>query len=589
MKRLSVLGIILVSLMMVSLVYSSTNIQNENSIPTLTPPTLVPQAPPLIEDTVMTTSTIARIVENNVLNVGILYNSPPFSELNVLGLVSGFDADIANSIAKAWEVDTNFVQITRDAQRTAEMLKSGEIDLVIASQVHYRELDPLIEFSQTYYISKKAIMVMSDSTIQTFADLSGQRLGVVIASPSAELAQTIAGAEIVTFMTLDEAYRALLRGDIGAIAESEHNLVRVATLHLESIRILDESLETEPYAIGFLRQDEPMRELVNRTLQYLVAVRRMDEILQVHFPGERYGIVRVWKNIPEAAPNPSEYPTQITYPAEYVMPRIQTGGVIRVVGMFGAGAGSPESEIRLDAFHRRMIDEMASRWGVRVEYITATGEAALNMIADGTADIAVGLEPDWGWADKVDFTGYYLLHGERLMIADNANVVGITSLRNRSVLIPQSEPETASWLTEIARLLTVTLQTIPQREQDLAFALLGGNEEIEADAVFGNSLRLIPHVQANSNLRLTDHPETTLSRWYGPSNLPGEDYSPRVMVMAVPNNDVDFRLLVEYTLQEIIREGRLREWLQPLMLEKDIPEFEIWPGSGIYLGFNLSR
>lgn len=589
MKRLSVLGMILVSLMLVNLVFSSTNIQYETNIPTLIPPTPVPQTPPIIADTLVTTSAVGRIAETGIVNVGILYNEPPFSELNILGMVSGYDADIANSIAKVWEVDTNFVQITRDPRQTAEMLRTGEIDLVIASQVHYRNLDQFMEFSQTYYISQKAVMVMADSGVETFADLSGQRLGVVVATPTAELAHQVDGAEIVTYMTVDEAYRALIRGDVVAIAESEHSLVRVASLHLDSIRILDEALESEPYAIGFLRQDESMRELLNRTLQHLVAIGRMDEILQVHFPGNRYNFVRVWKNLPQEAPKPSEYPAEISYPAEYLLPKVQMGGVIRVAGLFGAGVGAPESEIRLDALHRRLIDEMASRWGVRVEYITATGETALNMLVNREVDIVVGIEPDWSLAGQIDFSGHYLLHGERLMIADNANIIGMTSLRNQLVLIPENEPDAAGWLSEIARTVNVTLQTLPQREQDLAFALLGGNDEIDADAVFGNSLRLIPHVQANSNLILTDHPETTNSRWYGPSNLPGEDYSPRVMVMGLPNNDIDFRLLVEYTLQEIAREGRLREWLQPLMLEKDIPTFEIWPGSGSHLGFNLSR
>ena len=59
------------------------------------------------------------------------------------------------------------------------------------------------------------------------------------------------------------------------------------------------------------------------------------------------------------------------------------------------------------------------------------------------------------------------------------------------------------------------------------------------------------------------------------------------MVMAVPQNDIDFRLLVEYTLQEMIREGTLNALLQPLMLPEDIPTFEIWPGSSSYLGLSL--
>lgn len=565
----------------------------QDPVPTLIPPTLVPQPAPPAEEELSATSAVARIAESGIVNVGILYNEPPFSELNIRGFVSGYDADIANSMANVWGVDTNFVQITRDPRQTASMLQQGTIDVVIAAQIHHRELDPYMEFSQTYHLSQKSVMVLTDNPAEALNDLASNRLGVVVATPAEESLRmwqerTGIAVEIQTYLTLDRAYRALVSGEINGLVDSEHHLLRVASANLEAIRILAEPIEVEPYAIGFLRQDASLRDMINRTLHHLTAIGRMDEIQQVHFPGEQYRLIRVWNNLPEEGPKPEDYPTQINYPSEYVLSRVQSGGVIRVAGVFGAGAGSPESELRLDAFHRRLIDEMVSRWGARVEYITATGEAALQLVASGEADIAVGIEPDWSWADRVEFTARYLLHGERLMVPQDSDVVGFTSLRGRVVIIPQNEPDAAGRLLDISRAVSATVEASPQREQDLAFTLLS-DQELNARAVFGNSLRLVPLVQANDSLRLTNYPETTNSRWYGPSNLPGEDYSPRLMVMAVPENDTDFRLLVEYTMQEIAREGRLAEWLEPLMLSQDIPTFEIWPGTGLHLGFNLSR
>ena len=58
--------------------------------------------------------------------------------------------------------------------------------------------------------------------------------------------------------------------------------------------------------------------------------------------------------------------------------------------------------------------------------------------------------------------------------------------------------------------------------------------------------------------------------------------------MATPRNDIDFRLLTEYTLQELARDGTLRRLLEPVMLPEDIPRFDIWPGTGNYFGFNLT-
>ncbi|TVR23428.1 MAG: hypothetical protein EA396_04130 [Anaerolineaceae bacterium] len=567
----------------------------QSAVPTLTPPTPVHEQQPPAEAELPDVSAVARIAEEGVVRVGILYNEPPFSELNIRGFVSGFDADIANSIANTWEVDTQFVQVMRDPQRTAAMLRDGEIDMVIAAQVRHREIDRYIEYSHTYYIAKKGVMLLADDPAESLADLADRRLGVVAATPAQAsletwLARSGVPVEIVTYPTLDRAYRALIAGDVGGVVDSEHRLQRVAGPNIDGIQILSEPIEIESYAIGFLPQDAAMRDLINRTLHHLTMTGRMDEIVQVHFPGDRYDVIRAWNNLPEDPPVPADYPSALNYPSEYVLPRVQRGEVIRVAGMFDVPVDPqlPQSEQRLNSLHQMIMDDMVSRWGAQVEYINVTGEDALNMVANGEADIAFGVEPDWEWADRVDFTSRYLKHGERLMVRVDGGVVGFTSLRGRNVIVPNNEPGITARLNAIADDVNVNLLASPEREQDLAFALLT-DEDLNAAAVFANSLRLISHVRDNANLTMTNFPETTTSRWYGPSNLHGEDYSPRMMVMAVPQNDLEFRLLVEYTLQEIAREGVLTEWLLSLSLLQDIPQFEIWPGTGTHLGFNLSR
>jgi hypothetical protein len=59
------------------------------------------------------------------------------------------------------------------------------------------------------------------------------------------------------------------------------------------------------------------------------------------------------------------------------------------------------------------------------------------------------------------------------------------------------------------------------------------------------------------------------------------------VALAMPRNDLDFRLLVEYTLQEMAQDGTLATLLQPVMLPDEMPVFDIWPGAAAYLGFNL--
>ncbi|GAB4518620.1 MAG: hypothetical protein OHK0046_26470 [Anaerolineae bacterium] len=594
MRRLFMLLVLL----LLALVMQPPNALAQDPVPTLVPPTLVPQPETGSEELLPSESTVARIQRNGVVRVGLLYNEPPFGELNVRGSHTGFDADLARSMAEVWGVEVEFVQVTRQLENTLHMLRTGEVDMLMAALIHRRELDPFMDFSQTYVNSQKSMMVRADDPVASLAEMANRRIGVVIASPAQNalslwMARTAVPLSVQTYLTLDRAYVALAQGEVDGVVDSQHRLQQVSAQRPELTRLLNEPVEREPYAIGLLRQDASMRNLVNRTLQYLMVNGRLDEIQQVYFPGTSANAVQVWDNLGEDAPTPAQFPVEFLLPAQRIVPRLQTNPVVRVAGLIGVTADgqSTESERRLDTFHRALLSEMAARWGASVEFLPGnTTTNALELVASGQADVAVGVALDWVWADRVDFTGLYLLHGERLLVRANDEITSFIDLRGGgTVITPANEPTAAPRAVEIAELPNVNARIdIEQRpEVDLAFSLLV-DEELEADAVFGDSLKLIPHAQAEPELlRLVDFEDGT-PRWYSRSNLNPDDFAPRPMVLAVPANDIDFRLLVEYTLQEMARDGSLQRLLQPVMMPDEIPQFEIWPGPSSYLNFTLT-
>ncbi|WP_348231210.1 hypothetical protein, partial [Salmonella enterica] len=84
-------------------------------------------------------------------------------------------------------------------------------------------------------------------------------------------------------------------------------------------------------------------------------------------------------------PTPSQYETTIPFPDTYVVPRIQSGNALRVAGL--TGTPTTESERRLEIFYRDLLNQIASRWGVTVEFIPSTPENALELVATGQADL----------------------------------------------------------------------------------------------------------------------------------------------------------------------------------------------------------
>lgn len=598
MKRL-LFALMLILLLLSGQLMLSGQSSEFSQVPTLVPPTPIPREDTGAGELLPSRSAVGRIQDNGVVRVGMLFNAPPFGVLNVRGDLIGFDPDLARSIAELWGVEIEFVQVTRDPAAAANLLVRGDVDMLVARQIPHRDLLSLMEFSDTYYVGQKTLMVRSeDGQPTSLAEIEGQRVGVVIATPSQQAvldwqARNGIAFELQTYLTLDQAHQSLLNGEIAGVIDSDYRLEQVSSLQPELVRILDEPVELEPVAIAVQRQDASMRDLVNKTLQYLTFNGRIAEIHQVYFPSQPYEPIFVWDNLGEEPPTLAEFSDEIVLPEQYVVGRLAANPVVRVAGLLGVTADSdaPESERRLDTFHRALLQDMATRWGVTVEFVPNSRDNAVDLVAAGEADIALAVSPDWAQASRVDYTTPYLRHGYRLMLraVDRADIRGFADLSGELLLIPTTEPETAAYAVSIAEPRNWTIDVNQQREEDLAFVLLGGNEDIEAEAVFASSFKLVPQVQNDpSQLVLTDQ-ENGQPRWYSPPRLESEDFGYEVMTFATPANDIDFRLLIELTLQEMARDGALDTLLLGVMLAEEFPEVDIWPGPSRYLNFNLTR
>jgi polar amino acid transport system substrate-binding protein len=556
-------------------------VSSQDVVPTLVPPTPIPTIDAGISDALISESAVARIQSDGKARIGILFNAFPFAILNIRGEVAGFDADLARSMGDTWDVEVEFVQVTR--QTAIDMLLNGTVDFLVAAQVHHRELDSEVEFSQTYYQGSQKMMVRLDDVAASLADMANRKVGVVIGTPSeraVSLWQSRSGVAVTvqTYLTLDQGLTGLVNSEVDGLVGSEIQLK--ALLKPDSQRILEDVVMPEPYAIAIRRQDVSLRNLVNRTLQYLAQIGRMNEIYQSNFPGTTYppGLILTWDGLGEDAPKPDQFQPNIPYPTQYVIPRIQSGQPIRVAGFSTIPEDVPESERRLYAINRAVIEALISRWGAAAEYLPDSAGNAMDLLAAGQADIAVGVKPDWAWADRADFTNAYFLHGDRLMVRKNDTVESFNELRGgKWVGIYASEPGSADQVNALASSVNTAVNIFTMiREQDVPIYLI---DDENADVAFGDSLKLIPIVQARpDDFRLT-------------IRCPNCDpwYTREYVAFGVPRNDLDFRLLVEYTLQEMAQDGTLATLLQPVMLPEDMPRFDVWPGPASYLGISLHK
>lgn len=552
--------------------------QTQDLVPTLIPPTPIPVTALTSNDALLSQSTVARIQQNGVLRVGILYNEPPFGEFDLRGEVSGFDADLARKFAELWAVELELIQVTR--QNRFELLRNGEVDLLMAAVVHQRDLDQAFEFSQSYRVGQQTILTRATDELSSAFALAGRKVGYVVGTESETallnwLNRVSIPVQTQPFLNLDLAYRALLSGQIDGVVGRDTHLRQLSINEPDSVKILEDGIQAESFAVVMLRQDLPMRNLVNRTLQYLLhdaelgRQTSLEQIYTTHFAGTpfAYDALMLYENIGSEAPSLAQAETSIPYPQNYVSAQILANRVLRVAGVPNP-TGLPESQARLAQAYRALVEAMAGRWGARVEFIDGD---AIALVEAGQADLAIGVIPDWSQASRVDFSQAYLVHGDRLLIPSNRDFERFGDLRGRIVATIIGDIGARERVTAWAESVRVTVRAFETTEDGISRTLL---QDTNADVVYGDSLLLMPHLQQNpNNLKL------------GPSL-----YSREYLAFALPRNDPDFRALVNYTLQEMARENALTPLFAAVIPEGEKPiELDIWAGSATYLGLTLAQ
>lgn len=546
----------------------------QQTVSPIVPPTLVPTPQRAINDFVPTESVVAKIQRDGNVRVGVLYNEPPFGELTVRGEVRGFDADLARKMAEAWGVEVEFIQVTR--QNGIEAITNGSIDLLMAALVHQRSLDSVVEFSQTYRISKQAMMVRNDDAAETILNMTNRNIGYVLGTDGERALanwQLEKGITLMSqpYLTLDRAISAMFAGEIDGVVARSEELRRVAADQVFSAKILEDAVTPEPFAIAFQRQDVNLRQLINRTLQHLLYNKTMEALYTTYFDGQAFAedALPMYGSLGEEAPKPDQFGTDVTFPTQYVLPTMLQNRIVRVAGLFPLAEDASEADRRVHALNTQLVEQMASRWGMSVQLVE--GGDVFELLELGLADIAVGVGFDWGVANRVDFTQPYMLHGERLMVEVNSAITSFNELRGKWVGIMGSDSGAQDRAQAWADSINVRVRFYSTFEQDAADAML---QENNADVIYGDSLKLIQHLTANPDtLTLTD-------RWY----------SKQYVGFAVPRNDIDVRLLVDYTLQEMVADGTLQVLLTGVLPpNSEQPTFVVLPGSSEYFGLQLRR
>jgi polar amino acid transport system substrate-binding protein len=223
------------------------------------------------------------VVSEGRLVVG---TSPTFEPFEFLedGTPVGFDIDLVTELADRLGLEVDLQ--TTGFETLLDDVADGTFDLGVAAITINERRKAVVAFSQPYFVTNQAVVVLSDGP-KSLDDLAGGQVGVEIGSTSldAARAQLPKQARLVEFPTSDAAFAAVESGQIVAAVVDYPTAAERVEASGKQLTVLEELETGEQYGIAIAPDNEELAASVNEHLAALIADGTYEEIYGRWFTG----------------------------------------------------------------------------------------------------------------------------------------------------------------------------------------------------------------------------------------------------------------------------------------------------------------
>lgn len=224
---------------------------------------------------------LQKILDKGVFVLGLDDSFPPMGYRNDNNEIVGFDIDLAKEVTNRMGVTLKLQPIDWNAKE--QELNTGNIDCIWNGFTITEDRKKVINFTDPYVNNDMVAVVRSNSPAKALADLSGKKVGLQAGSTAAE---AVYGNEAFA-SSLDEVVE--VKDNLTALMDLEIGGVDAVVLDLfvaidniersgKDFRILDEHLAKEEYGIGFRKNDQALRDEVQKYLNEMAADGTMAKI-----------------------------------------------------------------------------------------------------------------------------------------------------------------------------------------------------------------------------------------------------------------------------------------------------------------------
>ena len=251
----------------------------------------------MIAVAVASAGTLDRIGQDKAIRIAYREDAPPFSYKDKLGEASGFMVDLCRAVAKHLAdqrslPSLNVVYVPVTATDRFEAITQQKADLLCEPTSVTLSRREQVDFSIPTFLDGASLMVRADGP-KNLRDLAGKKVGVLAGTTTQEalrntLKETGITGDVVAAKTHGEGLAMLDDGQISAYFGDRSILLFLIkdSKAPEKLRLADDYLSVEPYALALPRGDSDFRLAVDRALSHIYRSGEIVSIFQRTFGGK---------------------------------------------------------------------------------------------------------------------------------------------------------------------------------------------------------------------------------------------------------------------------------------------------------------
>lgn len=229
-------------------------------------------------------SSLQDILERKQLVLGLDASFPPMGFTDESNEIIGFDIDLAQEVCDRLGVELIKQPINWDTKE--EDLNLGKIDCIWNGMSINPARAEAMNLSEPYMKNEMIFVVPGGSEIKSMDDLSGKTVGVQTGSTAQEILEASDIYSKIEVKPLEDNVTLLNQMELGfsdAVFLDSVVANYLITSNNKDYVVLPGNLESEEYAVGFRKNDQALRDEVQKTLSEMKKDGKMGEISEKWF------------------------------------------------------------------------------------------------------------------------------------------------------------------------------------------------------------------------------------------------------------------------------------------------------------------